>query len=99
MKTLDVSVGGAGFTSEASSSSAVAAHGATATETAPSIHTVVSAFMEAVYEAITASVIPSSGRIFVKEREEDVIKHVLEMLSLLSDGAEPSGEDAPEQSS
>lgn len=64
---LDGAVGAAALTSEATSSSAVVAHGAAATETVASIHAVVSAIMAAIHEAIAASVIPSSGRIFVKE--------------------------------
>lgn len=64
---LDGVVGAAGFTSEATSSSAVVAHGAAATETVASVYAVVTAIMVAVHEAIAASVIPSSGRICAKE--------------------------------
>lgn len=60
---LDGVVRATGFTPEASSSSAVVAHGAAATETVASIHAVVTAIVVAIHEAIAASVVPSSGRI------------------------------------
>lgn len=60
---LDGVVGATGFTPEASSSSAVVAHGATATKTVAAIHAVVTAIMVTVHEAIAASVIPSARRI------------------------------------